>query len=99
MIEASVAKPQSNTGNALDNIQPTIPGRSYVALGVFSTTENAARAIRQAQKSASDLQYSVYEYGNKYMVTVYEAATRSECQEFVRSLDGRFKDLWIYSRK
>ena len=98
-VEASVAKPQSNTGNALDNIQPTIPGRSYVALGVFSTTENAARAIRQAQKSASDLQYSVYEYGNKYMVTVYEAATRSECQEFVRSLDGRFKDLWIYSRK
>ena len=92
-------KTSTATTNTTGDVQPTIPGRSYVVLGVFSTPENVARAIRQAQKSASDLQYSVYEYGSKYMVAVYDTESRSECQEFVRSLDGKFKDLWVYSRK
>ena len=87
------------TANTTDDVQPTIVGRSYVVLGVFSTPENVGRAIRQAKKIAGDLQYSVYNYGEKYMVAIYNAPTRSECQEFVRSLDGKFKDLWVYSRK
>ncbi len=77
----------------------TVPGTSYLVLGVFSTRENADRAIRQTQKRAADLQYAVYHYGDKFMVALYDAPTRGECQEFWRSLGDNFKDLWIYSRK
>ena len=84
---------------ASGEILPTTTGTSYVVLGVFSTTENAERAIRQAQKRANDLQYAVYHYGEKFMVALYSAPSRSECQEFARTLNATFKDLWIYSRK
>lgn len=81
------------------SILPTTVGHNYLVLGVFSTTENAERAIRQAQKRANDLHYSIYYYGNKYMVALYDASSRAECQEFSRSLGDTFKDLWIYTRK
>ncbi|MBE6211411.1 MAG: hypothetical protein E7130_07290 [Rikenellaceae bacterium] len=89
----------ANVATDAGAILSTTPGHSYVVLGVFSTTENAGRAIRQAQRRAKDLQYSVYHYGSKYMVALYEAQSRRECQEFASSLDNTFKDLWIYSRK
>ena len=89
----------ANVATDAGAILSTTPGHSYVVLGVFSTTENADRANRQAQRGAKDLQYSVYHYGSKYMVALYEAQSRRECQEFASSLDNTFKDLWIYSRK
>ena len=89
----------ANVATDAGAILSTTPGHSYVVLGVFSTTENAERAIRQAQRGAGELQYSVYHYGSKYMVALYEAQSRRECQEFASSLDNTFKDLWIYSRK
>ena len=82
-----------------NEILSTSPGTSYVVLGVFSTPENAKRAISQAQKKANDLQYAIYHYGEKFMVALYDAPSRSECQEFARTLSDTFKDLWIYSRK
>ncbi len=80
-------------------IRSTEPGWSYVVLGVFSTTENAERAIGEAQRVAGELRCVVYHYGNKYMVALYDSQSRAECQEFARSMGGKFKDLWIYSRK
>lgn len=82
-----------------NEILSTSPGTSYVVLGVFSTPENAKRAISQAQKKANDLQYAIYHYGEKFMVALYDAPSRTECQEFARTLSDTFKDLWIYSRK
>lgn len=105
-IEPQVEEPKqehpaeaANVATDAGAILSTTPGHSYVVLGVFSTTENAERAIRQARRGAGDLQYSVYHYGSKYMVALYEAQSRRECQEFASSLDNTFKDLWIYSRK
>lgn len=96
----SQSQPQSSQREvSMDEVLYTTPGESYVVLGVFSTTENAAKAIRQAQKNADGLHYATYHYGEKYMVTLYSAPSRSECQEFVRSQGNAFKDLWIYSRK
>ena len=85
--------------NRAEEVLATTPGTSYVVLGVFSTTENTARAIREAQKRANDLQYSVYHYGEKFMVAIYDAPSRGECQEFVNSLGNTFKDLWIYTKR
>ncbi len=82
-----------------NDILSTTSGRSYVVLGVFSTSENAKRAIFQVQNSMRELHCSIYHYGNKYMVSLYDAPNRSECQEFIHSLGDAFKDLWIYSRK
>lgn len=102
-VELPVVNPQPVPQSAFDAnaevILSTEQGMSYVVLGVFSTTENAERAIRQAQKRANDLHYSVYHYGSKYMVALYDAQSRGECQEFIRSLGDTFRDLWIYSRK
>ena len=99
-VEAITApQPQSTPTPISSEILSTTSGTSYVVLGVFSTPENAERAVRQAQKRANDLQYGVYHYGEKYMVALYDAPSRSECQEFARTLSDTFKDLWIYSRK
>ena len=93
-----VAQPQLSDGGD-EEIRSTVLGRSYVVLGVFSTPENAANAALQARKRADDMHYSIYYYGSKYMVALYDAPSRDECQEFVRSLNDTFTDLWIYTRK
>ena len=93
------AHPQAIFNADSGEILTTASGMNYVVLGVFSTTENAERAILQAHKLMSDLHYSVYHYGDKYMVSLYNAPSRSECQEFVNSVGNSFQDLWIYSRK
>jgi hypothetical protein len=98
VADPQVAQPQTER-IVDDEILSTISGRSYVVLGVFSTCENAMRATAQAHKKNGSLHCSIYHYGNKFMVALYDAPTRSECGEFVRSLDGEFKDLWIYPRK
>lgn len=96
---APAPQPKAEPTPVSGEILPTTAGTSYVVLGVFSTTENAERAISQALKKADDLQYAIYHYGEKYMVSLYNAPSRSECQEFARTLSDTFKDLWIYSRK
>lgn len=92
-------QPQTTFVAESSEILSTSPGTSYLVLGVFSTTENAERAIREAKKRADNLQYLVYHYGSKYMVTLYDAQSRGECRAFADSLGETFKDLWIYSRK
>ena len=84
---------------ATGEILTTTSGTNYVVLGVFSTPENAERAIIEAHKRMSNLHCSVYHYGKKYLVSLYDAPSRSECQEFIRTLGDSFSDLWIYSRK
>ena len=92
-------QPTATPTSASNEVLSTTSGTSYVVLGVFSTPENAKRAISQAQKKANDLQYAIYHYGEKFMVALYDAPSRTECQEFARTLSDTFKDLWIYSRK
>ncbi len=100
VAEPQVAQPQVVTESvASGEILSTVSGRSYVVLGVFSTPENADKAIRQACKRDGGVQCAVYHYGSKYMVALYDAPSRSECQEYARSLGDAFKDLWVYSRK
>ena len=96
--QTAPTKPAIN-GTNVDTIHPTVVGQSYGVLGVFSTTENAQRAIRQAQKLSGDVQCSVYYYGSKFMVALYDAPSRSECQNFAQSVNHTFKDLWVYTRK
>lgn len=94
------SQPQPVTAESVaEAIGYTTQGRSYVVLGVFSTAENAAKAIGQAQAQADNVRCEVYHYGEKYMVALYSAESRGECQEFARSLGDTFNDLWIYSRK
>ncbi|MBO5814353.1 MAG: hypothetical protein J6R13_07570 [Alistipes sp.] len=97
--EVPAPQPKTTTTSASNEVLSTTSGTSYVVLGVFSTPENAKRAISQAQKKANDLQYAIYHYGEKFMVALYDAPSRTECQEFARTLSDTFKDLWIYSRK
>ncbi|WP_418990846.1 SPOR domain-containing protein [Alistipes sp.] len=71
-------------------------GRYYVVLGVFSTPENAARAVSQAAKRVSDTDYGIYRFGSKFMVSAFEAADAAACAEFIRRYRDTFPDLWTY---
>lgn len=101
--ESSVAEPSA----APDRVaHPTaeapaglVSGRKYVVLGVFSTPENAARAVRDAAERVPDVQCAVYAFGAKWMVSPFEAGELAPCTKFVNEYGDRFPGLWVYTAR
>lgn len=71
----------------------------YVVMGVFSTEENAARAVEQLRSNIKDVGAEVLPLGNKHMVTAFGSNSREECNTFVRSYRDIYPDLWVYNKK
>lgn len=92
------ATAEHNDENA-NGILTSTPGRHYVVLGIYSTPENAFRAVKEAKQKAGNLHCKVYGYGTRYMVTVYESNDRTECFAYMDSLARMFRDMWVYSKK
>lgn len=92
---APTPAPQPKTATS-ETPAKLISGRYYVVLGVFSTPENAARAVAEAVKKAPYLGYGVYRFGDKYMVAALEAADPDVCAAFIRERSETFPDLWTY---
>lgn len=76
----------------------TSAGRSYVVLGIYSTEENARKAVELAA-AKSDAACRIYRYADKYMVSIYEDAERAECNRFMRTASADYPDLWIYTKQ
>lgn len=76
-----------------------VSGRHYVVAGVFSTPENADRALDQLEREDPALQCSVYRFGNKLMVSPFSSADLEACRRFVRAHRGRWPDIWTYSAR
>ena len=66
---------------------------------VFSTPENAARAAADAEARDASVRCGVYRFGNKFMVSPFEAPDAEACTLFIRNYSDRFPGLWTYTAR
>lgn len=78
-----------------DGIGRLTSGLNYVVYGVFSTPENALRAVAELRANGVT-GCSAFEYGAKYMVALYSSADAADCNMYIRSALG-FENLWVYT--
>ncbi len=76
-----------------------VSGRRYVVFGVFSTRENAARAVAGVVAKDASMQCGVYRFGEKFMVSPFDADNTEACARFIREKRDRFPDLWTYTAR
>lgn len=88
------AKPAARP--ARDGVTTMTPGRYYVVLGVFSTVENAERAVAETARKEESMRCGIYRFGAKWMVSPFESADAEACTLFRRAHREQFPDLWTY---
>lgn len=72
----------------------------YVVMGIFSTPENAERAVQQAQSKIKDVECKVLPFkGGKHMVAIFGSDNVADCNAFARSYRDIYPDLWVYNKK
>lgn len=71
----------------------------YVVMGIFSTEENAQRAIAQAESRIKDLNCRVLPFKDKFMVTLFGSDKIGDCNSFANSYRDIYADLWVYKKK
>lgn len=105
--QANVASPtgRGTAGSAVQRREPSaepvplVSGHRYVVLGVFSTPENAARAAADAEAKDASVRCGVYRFGDKFMVSPFEAPDAEACTLFIRNYSDRFPGLWTYTAR
>lgn len=90
----SDARPQPNPSQG--GVMTMSPGRYYVVLGVFSTVENATRAVDETARKDGSLRCGIYRFGSKWMVSPFESADAEACTLFRNAHAEQFPDMWIY---
>ena len=95
--------------NAVTNAEQTQPAQVapqsseyayYVVMGIFSTPENAERAVQQVQAKIKDVECKVLPFkGGKHMVTIFGSDSVADCNAFARSYRDVYPDLWVYNKK
>ena len=96
---AADASEDSNTKTIARPIEPQTYHNYYVVMGVFSTEQNAARAVEQLRSKIKEATGEVLPYGDKYMVTAFGSNSRSECNLFIGAYGDIYPDLWVYNKK
>ena len=71
----------------------------YVVMGIFSTEENAQRAIAQAESRIKDVNCKVLPFKDKFMVTLFGSDKIGDCNAFANSYRDIYADLWVYKKK
>lgn len=71
----------------------------YVVVGIFSTPENAERAVKDAQAKVKEANCVVMPFKNKHMVTIFGSDNVADCNTFARSYRDVYPDLWVYNKK
>lgn len=71
----------------------------YVVMGIFSTEENAQRAVAQSESRIKDLSCKVLPFKDKYMVTLFGSDKIADCNAFANSYRDIYADLWVYQKK
>lgn len=96
---APAKRPETRSAGTADAPASLVSGRRYVVLGVFSTPENAARAVDAAAEKDPSVRCGIYRFGTKFMVSPFESADTEACALFVRNYSDRFPDLWTYTAR
>lgn len=86
---AEVAKPW----NEEDDI------RHWVVIGTYSTSDNAERAKRDAERGDEGCVCDVFRLGSMYAVVAFGAAEREACEEFKRAHRAKYPQAWIHTPK
>lgn len=84
---------------ARETPMPLLSGRHYVVLGVFSTVENAARAIRETAAKEPGFRCRIYYFGEKFMVSPFSSDAAEVCTQFVRAQSEHFPGMWTYKAR
>jgi hypothetical protein len=72
----------------------------YVVMGVFSTEQNAERAVEQARAKLSNPVCAILPFkGDKFMVTVFGSDSQAECSEYAKANRDVISDLWVYNKR
>lgn len=71
----------------------------YVVMGIFSTEENAQRAVEQAKSRIDDVNCRVLPFKDKHMVTLFGSDKIGDCNSYANSYRDIFSDLWVYKKK
>ncbi len=90
------AGPQKNAQGTVQAPATMVPGRHYVVGGVFSTPENAAKAVREIE-SQGPVRCTIYYFNNKLMVSPFESDDPAACRHFLRTHRDRWPDNWTYA--
>lgn len=99
---AQSAQPTQTTPQTVaptGEVQRMTSGWSYVVLGVFSTEENARRAVATAASSEPALHCTIYTFGQKWMVSPHGSADAASAQAFRNTHSEQYPDLWVYQAK
>ena len=71
----------------------------YVVMGIFSTEDNAQRAVAQAESRIQDVSCKVLPFKDKYMVTLFGSDKIGDCNAYANSYRDIYADLWVYKKK
>lgn len=98
------AAPNTSTAPTTTAVEVAKPSNKdfayYVVMGVFSTEQNAERAVAQAKSRLPEAECAILPFkGDKFMVTLFGSDSMAECNDFVKSGREVFSDLWIYNKR
>lgn len=95
----SIRAASEPTGGSGDGVLPLVSGRRYVVLGVFSTEENAARAVGDAAAKEPAFRCTIYRFGAKFMVSPFESDDADTCTQFIRAHAQTAPGMWTYTAR
>lgn len=102
VAEPEAPKPLTDELYRPTEIIPTRSGKSYVVLGIYSTLENARRAVGQAEEAYGLVagESCIFNYGSKFLVSLGESDKRAHAQEVAARYrtERGVKDVWVYSK-
>lgn len=96
---ATPASAPSVQSKPSQEVQRMTSGAKYVVLGVFSTEENARRAVAEATVGADPLHCSIYYFGQKWMVSPFVSESAADANDFRKAHAAAYPDLWVYQAK
>lgn len=94
------AKPKPAEVSA-ESLEPMdlLSGRNYVVLGVFSTVENAGRALREIVDKEPAFRCRIYRFGEKFMVSPFSSDNAEPCAQFIAIHGELFPGMWTYTAR
>ncbi len=92
--EAEVETPR------VEEVAPTPSNPRYrLVYGVFSTMENAQKAVAEVAQKSPSTKANVRPYGKYFMVNVVESDVVEKCNVFMLQHQELFPELWISKRR
>lgn len=95
----AVREPAERTAGSEPGAVRLTSGRHYVVMGVFSSEQNAERAVREASAKEVAMTCGIYRFGAKFMVSPFESDDPEACKLFIRAHAERFPGMWTYTAR